>query len=172
MYHPISKLLHWVVGLYIVGMLVMGLLMEDVGEFFGTNFIGIHKSLGAILLGLVVLRVLWWLGQTKPALVKTLPAWVAPYINLGHNVLYGFMAVLPFSGWLMSNAAGYPVSVFGWFTLPTLVEKNLAVREAMGEVHEYAAWVLIVMLVAHVAAAVYHHRVLKDDTLTRMMLGK
>ncbi|MFZ2586841.1 MAG: cytochrome b [Alphaproteobacteria bacterium] len=170
MYHPISKLFHWTIGLLMIGLLFVGLTWEDFfPEPFRFTLLGWHKSLGAIVLGLSVLRALWWLTQTKPALVKTLPARMAPFINLGHNILYAFMMIMPLSGWMMSNAAGYPVSVFGWFTLPTLLEKNDELRHTFGEVHELAGWTLIAIIAFHVAAALYHHVVLKDETLKRMM---
>lgn len=172
MYHPLTKLLHWLMAALIIFMLVLGISLDEFEGALKGTLMGVHKSLGAMILALAIVRALWWLGQTKPALVKTLPEWVKPFINFGHNLLYAFMVIMPLSGWLMSNAAGYPVSVFGWFTLPTLVEKNMALRGAMGELHETAAWVLIAMLALHIGAAVYHHRVLKDETLTRMLPGR
>ena len=172
MYNPISKLFHWTMGVLILGLLAVGRTLDEFVPPFKFTLIGWHKSLGMIVLALTVLRVLWWLGQTKPALVKSLPAWMAPWVSFGHNLLYGFMVLMPLSGWLMSNAAGYPVSVFGWVTLPELVAKNQELREVFGEVHEIAAWGLIALLVLHVGAAVVHHRIFKDDTLTRMLPGR
>ena len=171
MYHPLSKIFHWLMALMIVGLLAMGLVFEYMPQELRSMLMGWHKAFGVLVLALTFVRAMWWLTQTKPALVKTLPAWVSPYINFGHSVLYGFMAVIPFSGWVMSNAAGYPVTAFGYM-LPTLVEKNMELRHMMGEIHEIGAYVLIAVLVSHVAAAVYHHRIFKDETLTRMMFGK
>lgn len=170
-YHPFTKFLHWSMALLIVGLLAMGLLLEDVPQAWKGTAYGLHKSFGVVVLVLAVVRVLWWLGQTKPQLVATLPAWMKPFINAGHNVLYAFMVLMPLSGILMSNAAGYPVAVFG-VELPMLVGKNPEVGKVFHEVHEIAGKLLIALVALHVAAAWVHHRILRDDTLTRMLPAK
>lgn len=166
-YHPFTKFLHWTMALLIIGMLAMGLLLDDIPQAWKGTAYGLHKSFGIVILALAFLRALWWLTQTKPTLVDTLPAWSKPLINAGHNLLYVFMFLMPLSGWLMSNAGGYPVAVFG-YQLPTLLEKNREVAGFFHEVHEVSANILIALVVAHVAAALVHHYYFRDDTLIRM----
>lgn len=172
-YGSVSKFLHWTVGLAIIALLAVGLYMEDLEPApFKFQLYGIHKAVGAIVLGLVVLRVFWTTFQTKP----NAPMGMAPatyrMVSFGHAVLYGFMVLMPLSGWIMSNAAGYPVDVFGFFTLPEIASKNEEVRHFFGEVHELAGYGLIAMLAAHILAAIWHHVVKKDDTLQRMLPAK
>lgn len=171
-YGAVAKTFHWVMGLGIIGMLAMGLYMADLPfSPFKMEIYGLHKSIGAVILVLAVLRAVWWLGEVKPKMVKTLPAWSHPYVSFGHHILYAFMVLMPLSGWILTNAAGYPVSVFGLFELPTLVGKDAALRGVFGEVHEVTATVLIVLLVAHIGAALVHHFWFRDDTLRKMLPG-
>ena len=75
----------------------------------------------------------------------------------------------PISGWLMSSAANYPVTLFGWFQFPALIGENHDLHETLEEVHEVLFYALLVGTVVHVAAALYHHFMLKDGVLRRML---
>jgi cytochrome b561 len=76
---------------------------------------------------------------------------------------------MPLSGWMMSSARGFPVSWFGFFTLPDLVPKNKSLYRALLTTHETLAWVLAAVVTLHVAAALKHHFMLRDDVLRRMV---
>lgn len=172
-YTSTAKYFHWGMGLLIICMLCIGLYMASLP--LGPDklkLIGIHKSIGAILLVLVVLRLLWRLSHAVPEL----PADLGKIYHLGaraaHYTLYALMFAMPLSGWGMSSAAGFPVSVFGWFTLPNLVAPDKELRKLLGETHEWLAYALIALLVLHVAAALWHHFAHKDDVLRRMWFIK
>lgn len=174
-YGFVSKTFHWVMGISIIGMLAMGLYMEGLPASspemadFKMQLYGFHKGLGAVLLLAAVLRALWWLAETKPRMARTLPAWSHRWVSLGHSALYAFMVLMPLSGWLMSNAAGRGVSVFGWFDLPVLIAQDDGLRGVFGAMHTFAAYALIAMLAAHVGAALLHHFWFRDDTLRKML---
>jgi cytochrome b561 len=61
------------------------------------------------------------------------------------------------------------VSWFGFFTLPDMVPKSKSLYEAFITTHETLAWVLAAVVVLHVAAALKHHFMLRDDVLRRML---
>jgi len=133
------------------------------------NVYRLHKSFGITVLALVLFRLWWKMRRKAPAL----PASLAPYERRlaygGHALLYVLMLGLPLSGWLMSSAAGFGVSFFGLFNLPDLVEPERGLKSDMMELHETLAWVMILMLCLHVAAALMHHFVHKNDVLKRML---
>jgi len=81
------------------------------------------------------------------------------------------MFALPVTGWLMSSAAGIPVSFLGLFTLPDLVARNDRLFHFMIEVHAWLAYLLIGLLVLHIGAALEHHFIFKDETLKKMLPG-
>jgi cytochrome b561 len=77
---------------------------------------------------------------------------------------------LPITGWIMSSAAGIPVSFFGLFELPDLVSYNDRLFHTFIEVHKWLGHGLIVLIVIHAGAALRHHLIFKDETLKKMWL--
>jgi cytochrome b561 len=87
----------------------------------------------------------------------------------GHGLLYLLILAQPITGWAMSSAANYPVTLFGWFQFPALVGANHGLHETLGEVHEAMFYALVIVATLHAAAALYHHFWMKDDALRRML---
>jgi cytochrome b561 len=78
------------------------------------------------------------------------------------------MFALPVTGWIMSSAAGIPVSFFWLFDLPDLVSYNDRLFRTFIEIHKWLGYALIVLILVHAGAALRHHLVLKDETLKKM----
>lgn len=171
-YDPVAKSLHWLMAFLIIGLWCVGLTMEEMPKGdLRSQIIGMHKAFGVVVLALVVLRLAWRATHAAPALPSSMPSLEQLAAKLGHLALYGLMIALPIDGILMSQSGGRDVNVFG-FVLPTLVEKNDEMKHFYGEGHELLAWVLAVVLVVHVAAALRHHVMLKDDVMRRMLPGR
>ena len=169
----VTRLFHWVMALMIIGIIAVGLYMSDLDpspEAF--KLYGLHKAFGIIILGLAVLRVCWTLTNKTPELLGLEKPIEKKFAKAAHGLLYLCMFIMPLSGWAMSSAFGYPVSVFDVVTLPPLIEKNKELGEIIEEVHEYVGFGLIGLIVAHAGAALMHHIVKKDRTLVRMFKGK
>lgn len=168
-YGLISKLFHWVMALAIIGLLAVGFIMSDM-ETSPDKFklYGIHKAVGALVLFAVFARFFWRITNIKPTMISA-PRWQKLAAHTAHYGLYVLMVAMPLSGWLMSSAAGFPVSVFGWFTLPDLIAPDKELRHLMGEVHETLAIAIIALVSLHALAALKHHFMDKDNTLRRML---
>ncbi len=169
-YSPLSKILHWAIALAILAMLPMGFLMGDL-PLSPTKFqvYAFHKSLGLTVLALVAVRFFWNLTTPTPMLPAGMPRWQVWAAHGTHAALYVAMVLTPLTGWLMSSSAGFPVDVWGLFLAPDLVPADDAMRHFYKEVHELMAYVFVLLLPLHVAAALYHHVIQKDDTLQRML---
>jgi len=166
----IALLLHWVMAIMIIGMLCLGLYMAGLRlSMEKLKLIGWHKEIGACVLGLVAIRLIWRLVNIIPPLPESMPMWQRLAAHASHYALYGFMFTMPVSGWLMSSAAGFPVSVFGWFTLPNLINQNEEARKLFLSIHTWLSYALIATIAAHIAAALYHHFITKDNILRRML---
>lgn len=161
---------HWLTAVLMIGMVILGLYMADLpkGPAKG-DLVNIHKSVGILVLMLGVLRVVWRSGNRQPAALASLPPWQHKTARLLHYVLLALILLLPLSGWMMSSAAGRPVSFFGQFTLPSLLSENKSLADSLRDVHEALAWTLVAVLTVHVAAALQHHFRAHDDTLRRML---
>lgn len=171
-YDPVAKGLHWLMAVLIIGLWCVGLTMEEMPKGdLRSQIIGMHKAFGVVVLALVVVRLAWRATHRAPELPGAMPALEQLGAKLGHLALYALMIALPIDGILMSQSAGRDVNVFG-FVLPVFVEKNEQMKHFWGEGHELMAWALAVVLVVHVAAALRHHIVLKDDVMRRMLPGR
>lgn len=167
-YGALTISLHWLIALLIIGMLSLGLYMVDLPiGVQKIKFYGWHKAFGTLVLALGIIRLLWRINNITPEL--NIPRWERLAARTMHWALYGFMLIMPITGWLMSSAAGFPVSFFGLFTLPDLIAPNEELRNFFGLAHEYLAYLLIAAIVIHIAAALKHHFIDKDDILRRMI---
>lgn len=168
---PVSQSLHWLIAVLILAMGVLGLTM---GEFPKTPkffwLYTLHKSLGLSVLALVLLRLGWRLYAGAPRPVAGTPGWQERAASLTHWLLYVLMFAIPLSGWLYDSASGLrPFRWFGLVDVPRIASPDPQVVAVSHAIHEYGFWLLIAVVLAHAAAALYHHCIQRDATLARML---
>ncbi len=162
--------LHWAIALLIITAFVLIQVVDGMPRGAErTALMGVHKSVGATVILLVVLRLVWRRISPPPAL----PAGTSPMMALaakgGHVALYVLMIAVPVVGVLMSQAKGRPVEVWGLFTLPALLGENKDLGHQLEEVHEVLGNLIMIVAGLHAAAAMFHQYVLKDGVLARML---
>lgn len=128
-----------------------------------------HKSMGVLILVLVVLRLAWRLASPTPPLPAGMPAWERFAARASHVLLYVLIAALPLSGWVVQSASGLPFRIFWQWPLPAIVATDKATSEAAALVHFSLGIALAVLLVVHIGAALRHHYIKRNDVLTRML---
>ncbi len=166
----VSKTLHWIIVVLIIVQYTLAQVAEDLPlGLQKLQVLARHKSVGLTILGMAILRLLWRWANPTPELPGTLKPWEKKVATLTHFALYLLLFAMPVTGWLMSSAANFPVSWFGVLTLPDLVEPSRDLQRTLHEVHETLFKFLVALAVLHVAAALKHHFVLKDDVLRRMV---
>lgn len=126
-----------------------------------------HGVIGITVLGLVALRLLVRAFTRAPEIRPTPPRWQSLAATLVHAALYGLMFALPLTGWLMMNADGETVTWFGQ-SLPVLVGASRRLAHTLKDVHEAIANVGYALIAVHAAAALFHHYVVRDNTLRLM----
>jgi cytochrome b561 len=167
---PVSQLLHWTIVVLIVWMAYLGLTMTDLPN--GPAKIGVynlHKSIGLTILALVSLRVLWRAWAGAPLALQTIPRWQHRIAELTHIGLYVLLFAIPLSGWLVNSASGFPLRWFGLFPVPSIAARDHDLHDFAEDLHEWLFWALVVVALAHAAAAIYHHLFQRDATLARML---
>jgi len=166
----IAILLHWVIALLMIGLIILGLYMVSLPmNLHKLKYYGWHKEFGVLVLMLATVRLAWRFTNTTPLLPPQMPKWEQLAAHGMHYVFYGFMFALPITGWMLSSAAGFPVSFFGLFVLPDLISTNEQSRHLLTEIHKWLAYGLIAAICGHVGAALQHHFINKDDILRRML---
>jgi len=127
-----------------------------------------HFMLGLLAFLLVWLRLVAILFSPKPSIQPEPPKWQLLTAKLVHLALYVLMIGMPLLGWLMLSAAGKPIPFFG-LELPALLDTNKALASQIKEVHEFIGTTGYFLIGLHSLAALYHHYIQRDNTLTRML---
>ena len=168
---PVSQLLHWVIVLLLLMLSTIGLLLDSLPvtpKYFWV--FDLHKSTGLTLLALVLLRIGWRLYAGAPKPLPGTPTWQARVASVTHGLLYALILAMPLSGWLYDSASGLrPLRWYGLVEMPKLSAPDEGLRELGHTAHEWLFWVLVTLVIVHVAAAFYHHIFQRDTTLQRML---
>jgi len=127
-----------------------------------------HFMLGLSVFALVWLRLALRLVWPVPPITPAPARWQAGLAHLLHLVLYALMLGLPLAGWLLLSAAGKPIPFFG-LELPALVTPDKALTARLKDLHTTAGTAGYFLIGLHAAAALFHHYVVRDDTLARIL---
>ncbi|MGZ8218113.1 cytochrome b [Methylomagnum sp.] len=127
-----------------------------------------HFMLGLSVLILASLRLAARMSGPTPRLGSEPLGWQARLARLMHYALYAFMIGMPLAGWLMLSAAGKPIPFFG-FHWPALIGESKSTAEFIKDIHETGGTVGYFLIGFHAAAALFHHYVMRDGTLRRML---
>ncbi|MGB2831964.1 MAG: cytochrome b [Methylotenera sp.] len=191
-YTKTAVVLHWLIGLFLVVMFVLGWFMADLPkdapkqsayDFLDlgiytwqlaeavsprTFYFNLHKSLGLTIFALIAFRILWRISHKPPAPLASYKAIERKIATGTHHLLYLLMVAIPLTGLIMGIYSKYGVMWFGIDLFPGL--DNKGIREIFEEIHEIVGIVLLALVALHVAGALKHKIIDKDDTMKRMTL--
>lgn len=169
-YGTLSITLHWLMFILMVAVYATIELRElfPKGSDPREAMKALHFMLGLTLLLLLTIRIYARVASPAPVISPALPAGQDRTAKLGHLVLYIFMIAMPVLGWAVLSAAAKPIPFFG-FELPPLIAENKELAKSLKEIHETVGELGYYLIAIHVLAALYHHHIRKDDTLTRML---
>ena len=177
-YTIMAILLHWTSALCVLALIGMGLVMTHAGLAPMRQFqlYQWHKSVGITVLALTALRLAWRLLHRPPPHPVAMPLHERRVAGAAHGLLYTLLVGLPLTGWAVVSLSPFniPTVLYGlvsWPHLPlaSLVPDQAAAEGALKWVHASGAWFLTALLVLHIAAALRHHFILRDDVLRRML---
>jgi cytochrome b561 len=161
--------LHWIIAALVIGNVALGLSMVPMRiSPAKINAYLWHKSIGTSIFLLASLRIVWRLAFGHPAPVP-MPPWQARAAAYSHVLLYILLLVIPLSGWLYSSATGVQVLYLGQIPLPDLVPKDKSLADALRRIHVSLNATMAAIVVIHVAAALKHHWIERDESLRRML---
>ena len=161
--------LHWLIALAIIAMLGIGLYMVGLpkGLAFKSSLINFHKSLGMTVFLLVLIRIVVRLVAGRPPL-PPMQAWQRAAASMTQALLYVAMIIIPLTGYLGSSFNkfgthfwGVPLPMWGW--------DDAGLRKILFTLHTVSAWVLIALIVLHVAGALKHQLIDRDRLMERML---
>lgn len=170
-YPPVSKLLHWLVAICVLITLPVAITMTRIADGpLKDNLFVLHKSLGILILILVVLRILnrFITGAPKPE--PGIAQWQKSVSSAVHGLLYVLLLAQPIIAWIGMSYFGSTTPFFGLFELPPLpVTKDEPLSEEIFVVHRWVGYLLGAVAALHIAAALQHLLILKDGVAQRML---
>lgn len=172
-YGLVSRVIHWLMAILIVGLFAMGLYMTSLGYYDALyhTLPWWHKSVGLSIFLLLILRVIWKSTNPEPRSLTTHSAFEKKAASLTHKSFYLLISLIVVSGYFISTAKGKGVSFFDWLEIPALIEPITEQADQAGAIHLWLAYALAAFVVAHAAGALKHHFIDKDETLKRMTRG-
>jgi cytochrome b561 len=134
-----------------------------------TELLRLHKSIGLIVLFLIVFRFAWNRYRARPPLPQDLKPMQRRVAIGAHHLMYFLMLLIPLFGWFASMTYGGRTHFFGLFELPLILEKNVDAAVIHRNLHIWLGWLLFAVLVLHLSAALWHHFIRRDATLVQML---
>lgn len=171
-YDRLTRIFHWLTAAVVIFMFASAHIWENLekGTPLRKGLQSVHISLGIAMALLIVVRILWRVfGGNRPK------ADSHPALNLlakmAHGCLYLLLLAQIVLGFLFRWAQGEPFNFFGLFPVPAPFMIDHAWRGTLGGLHNTVAWAIILLAGLHAMAALWHHCVMGDSTLRRMLPG-
>ncbi|SAK50942.1 cytochrome B561 [Caballeronia temeraria] len=169
-YNAPARLFHWLTALLLLIQFVLAWTMPDVHR--DTQPVGLiawHLGIGVVIVLLVFVRLLWRSIHAVPPEPGSLPPALRALARYTHWLLYLLLIAVPLMGWANASSRDWPITLFAAIPMPPLSPAGSPIGHALGDWHRVFAWVLLALVGLHVGAALFHHFVLRDETLARML---
>lgn len=169
-YGSVAKAFHWgIVGLLIVQFTIAWSMPSIGPRTRPDTLIDLHMSFGALIVLLALARLIWRVAHPVPLVSGPGPRWQQTIAGFTHALLYLLIVTTPVLGWASASGRGFTVSLFGLIRLPDILPLRSSLTGVLGDVHTVESYVLLGLVGLHVLAALYHHLILRDGTLRRML---
>jgi cytochrome b561 len=163
---------HWAIAVLMLGLIAFGLILEGMPRSPDKGaLIGLHKSLGVLVLLLALVRIGWRAWQPAITPFAHQPKWEPLAARAMHLTLIAATILIPLSGVLGSLYGGHDVSVFGLFTIPAQGEVS-AVRAVTHVIHGPGSYLVLALVAGHALVSLKHHVLDGDTTLRRMLTSR
>jgi len=168
----VTAWLHWGIGVLLLAEIAFGLALDEIaprGTPARAGVINLHKSIGIVLGVMIVVRIAWRIGHALPPWPATMSARRQRAARVGHVALYACMAIAPLAGYLGSNFSKFGVRFFGITLAPWGPDWPAAYTLLVG-VHDASTYLLLALVVGHVAMALEHALIERDGVFARVAL--
>lgn len=170
-YDNVAIALHWATAVLVFVLFGLAISWDYFSKPTQESMQSLHVSLGILLAAVIVMRLAWrWMPGHQVRSVEA--GWVKLASKGAHYLLYVLLVAQVVLGFLFRWAQGHPAGFFGLFAIPgPFGQLDRPVRRQIHEIHEWVGWAIVIIALLHALAALYHHYVLKDRVLKRMLPG-
>jgi len=170
--NTVTRIIHWSFALFLICMLCLGFYM--INTQYSPDLYQIHKSFGVLFCLLMVMRLIWRIKN--PWRSSSQDTNNARLVTYTHFMLILLMGLIPLTGFMISAFSGFGIHVFQLQIVPENVTANNKITpfndviyQASKTLHYVFNCIFSVLILGHLLAALKHHLILKDNTLTRML---
>jgi cytochrome b561 len=169
-YDPVARAIHWLVAILLVFVVTLGWTM--VAAPLGTPARGLlfrlHRSIGLVILGAMLVRALWRRHRPPPPL-PPLPRLEAILAQATHLALYALVIAMPITGYVNAAASGHGVSLFGLVRIPPVIPEDDRLAQVAVALHLAGQYLVCLFVLLHVAGALSHAVLRRDGLVDRML---
>ena len=172
-YGRVSMLLHWLIGLALLGQIGFGFLLDEIAPRntpARSGVINLHKSFGIVLGLLILARLAWRVLHAPPPWPASMAAWQRRAAEIGHRALYACMIAMPLFGYIGSNFSKHGIRFFGMALKPWGPDLP-QVYAIFNGLHVATAFVFCALIGGHVLAAFWHAAIERNGMFARMWPG-
>ncbi|OWZ25265.1 cytochrome b [Wolbachia endosymbiont of Wuchereria bancrofti] len=163
------RIIHWLMAVFIVGMLCSGFYMKSlpVSNEIKFSIYTIHKACGVNVLGLIILRIFFRVFTCDPTFPASFSQFVINVSKTVHFILYSLMILMPLSGYVMSSASSIKIKYL--FHVPLLINKDKDLANAANLLHSILAYFMVFFIILHILGALKHIFIDKQNILKRII---
>jgi cytochrome b561 len=172
-YGRVSRVLHWTIAILFLALIPMGIFASIIpeGTSYRVEYYVVHKTLGVIVLALVLVRLFWNTKSKRPALDASLTSKERKLAHVAHIALYVMMIMIPITGFIMTSFHGAPTFFFAW-ELEPLWGFSKTGTIVWGMLHKYLLpYLLYIVLGAHILGALKHQLIDKHTNAFKRMVS-
>ncbi len=169
-YSTVSLILHWLIAVLVLAQVLLITFREASHGPMARELLNVHKAVGMSILVLTLARILWRVFNPPIPLPVAMPGWEKLFARTTQVLFYVVLLALPLTGWAAMSALGRDISWFGLFNWPLLpVDGGRAVAGRLLDIHGWVVKGVYVLLFLHVAGALKHQFINRDNVLHRMI---
>ncbi|MBB2205588.1 cytochrome b [Gluconacetobacter takamatsuzukensis] len=163
-----TRWLHWACAWLVLAQFGLGELMHRVPQALHGPVVSAHLSLGVLLAALFVMRVAWRVTGGRAIRFPARDVASGRAAGAVHVLLYLMLGAEIGLGYLARWSGGRPVTAFGAVIASPFPPMSQATHHLFGSVHGWLAWAIVILVALHVAAVLYHVRIVRDGVFGRM----
>lgn len=169
-----AQAMHWLTVLLVFSTIPAGIIMLQPGiaRPLQDGLFTYHKNIGLVILALILARLIYRLVRPTPPLPASVPPLQRGIAHATHWLLYGLIIVMAVSGYIRVVAGGFPLEMWDAIGLPRIVSPDPALAERAKAIHAVVRMPLVLLIAAHVGAALFHAVVKRDGVFSRMLPGR
>lgn len=167
-YDTFSIALHWLTAVLVLIQFVLAATWEWFGRPTERLMVVAHMSFGIVLSAVIVIRIVWRLVPGHRT-ARAVSGWADTASRAVHVLLYAMLVAEAVLGFVLRWAGNESMSFFGLLIPPPFAPFSRPAQHLIEELHELNGWAIVILAAGHAAAALFHHYVLRDPILARML---